>query len=166
MHAEDYIHRIGRTGRAGREGRSFMLASPEDGFAVAAIVKLIGKEIPPCVIDDIEPAELHYEERRGRRGRRSARPQTRERVPGHDAAARPKPNEDRPPRRSQPRSTEGARSNGHSMAATNVTPFPRAPGPRGNRQPKRAPEQDRPVVGFGDDLPAFLARPPRILAGS
>src|ERR1044072_5413064 len=30
-HAEDYVHRIGRTGRAGREGRSFTLAAPEDG---------------------------------------------------------------------------------------------------------------------------------------
>jgi hypothetical protein len=47
-----------------------------------------------------------------------------------------------------------------------VTPFPRVPAPRGNKQSKRAPEQDRPVVGFGDDLPAFLARPPRILANS
>jgi superfamily II DNA/RNA helicase len=165
MHAEDYIHRIGRTGRAGREGRSFMLASPEDGYAVAAIVKLIGKEIPPCIIGDIEPAELQYEERRGRRGHRPARPERRERVRGHDAAARPKSEEDRQPRRSRPRITEGARSNGQSAVPTNVTPFPRAASPR-NRQPKRAPEQDRPVVGFGDDLPAFLARPPRILAGS
>ncbi len=45
-HAEDYIHRIGRTGRAGRPGRSLTLAAPEDGRAVAAIEQLIGKEIP------------------------------------------------------------------------------------------------------------------------
>src|SRR6201981_264109 len=66
-HAEDYVHRIGRTGRAGREGRSFILAGPEDGNAVAAIVNLIGKEIPRIVIDGIEPAELEYEgyKRRG-----------------------------------------------------------------------------------------------------
>src|SRR5215217_4290910 len=41
-HAEDYVHRIGRTGRAGRRGRAFMLATPEDGKAVATIEKLIG----------------------------------------------------------------------------------------------------------------------------
>src|SRR4030081_2249515 len=30
-HAEDYVHRIGRTGRAGLSGRSFPLAAPEGG---------------------------------------------------------------------------------------------------------------------------------------
>src|SRR5439155_1559303 len=70
-HAEDYVHRIGRTGRAGREGRSFMLAAPEDGKAVAAIQKLIGKEIPVASIADFSPVELDFEggdRRRGRRG--------------------------------------------------------------------------------------------------
>src|SRR5205823_1464822 len=70
IHAEDYVHRIGRTGRAGLEGRSFMLASPEDGDFVAAIVKLIGRDIPPIAIDGIEAAELEYGERRSRRGAR------------------------------------------------------------------------------------------------
>ena len=54
IHAEDYVHRIGRTGRAGLDGRSFMLAAPEDGDAVAAIVKLIGKDIPPIAIEGVE----------------------------------------------------------------------------------------------------------------
>src|SRR4051794_10240023 len=72
IHAEDYVHRIGRTGRAGLEGRSSMLASPEDGDAVAAIVKLIGREIPPITIEGIEAAEFEYGERRSRR--RSHRP--------------------------------------------------------------------------------------------
>src|SRR6204780_801951 len=57
-HAEDYVHRIGRTGRAGREGRSFTLAAPEDGKSVAAITKLIGREIPAVTIPGIETVEL------------------------------------------------------------------------------------------------------------
>jgi len=81
IHAEDYIHRIGRTGRAGRTGRSFMLAVPEDGRAVAAIVRLIGKEIPSTVIPGIEEAELEYDERKRRGARRTARPGHRQLVP-------------------------------------------------------------------------------------
>src|SRR5213078_4160035 len=59
-HAEDYIHRIGRTGRAGRPGRSLTLAAPEDGKAVAAIQLLIGKDIPAQTLDDIASAELDF----------------------------------------------------------------------------------------------------------
>ena len=46
IHAEDYIHRIGRTGRAGHRGRAVMLVAPEDAKYLASITKLIGKEIP------------------------------------------------------------------------------------------------------------------------
>jgi superfamily II DNA/RNA helicase len=67
-HAEDYVHRIGRTGRAGREGRAFTLAMPDDGKAVAAIEKLIGKEIPRIAIEGINPQEFSEGDSR-RRGR-------------------------------------------------------------------------------------------------
>ena len=62
IHAEDYIHRIGRTGRAGREGRAFTLATPEDGRFVAAIEHLIGKPIPPATVPGIDAAELSQDE--------------------------------------------------------------------------------------------------------
>ena len=45
LHAEDYVHRIGRTGRAGKRGFAFMLACPEDSRYVEAITKLIGHKI-------------------------------------------------------------------------------------------------------------------------
>src|SRR5579871_6168782 len=60
-HAEDYVHRIGRTGRAGRQGRSFTLAAPEDGKSVAAIQKLIGKPIPPIEIPGVDAQEFGAE---------------------------------------------------------------------------------------------------------
>jgi superfamily II DNA/RNA helicase len=66
IHAEDYVHRIGRTGRAGREGRAFTLGTPDDGKFVEAIAKLIGREIPRIEIEGIE--QLPFEEGR-RRGR-------------------------------------------------------------------------------------------------
>jgi superfamily II DNA/RNA helicase len=46
-HAEDYVHRIGRTGRAGIEGHAFTIAVPEDRQYIEAITKLIGRKIPP-----------------------------------------------------------------------------------------------------------------------
>jgi superfamily II DNA/RNA helicase len=175
IHAEDYVHRIGRTGRAGREGRSFMLAAPEDGRFVAAIEKLIGKPVPPVTIAGVATAELEYEERDHRRGRGR-------RQAGSDRVARPR----RPalPERAAVRhngSANGGRANGEATPAvpgSNVTPFP-LPGdaharsrrdrlPRHDHREDRREDSagDRQVIGFGDDLPAFLARPPRIVVGS
>ncbi|HXE29306.1 MAG TPA: DEAD/DEAH box helicase [Stellaceae bacterium] len=73
IHAEDYVHRIGRTGRAGREGRAFTLATPEDGRFVEAIQQLIGKPIPSIEIPGIETETFSEGEdaprSRGRGGR-------------------------------------------------------------------------------------------------
>jgi superfamily II DNA/RNA helicase len=43
-HAEDYVHRIGRTGRAGRSGAAFTLATRNDAKYVDAIEKLIEQD--------------------------------------------------------------------------------------------------------------------------
>jgi superfamily II DNA/RNA helicase len=69
FHAEDYVHRIGRTGRAGRDGRAFTFAMPEDGKSVQAIEKLIGKPIPHIEIEGITTQQLSDEPRRRGRGR-------------------------------------------------------------------------------------------------
>jgi superfamily II DNA/RNA helicase len=45
-HADDYVHRIGRTGRAGLTGTAITIVAPADGKSVAAIEKLIGQTIP------------------------------------------------------------------------------------------------------------------------
>jgi superfamily II DNA/RNA helicase len=177
IHAEDYVHRIGRTGRAGLSGRSFMLAAPEDGKAVAAIVKLIGNDIRMVAVDGIEPAELEYEERRRRRSRPAARAEAATRESRRSAENRRKPAE-------KSRKLPEEHANGRNQRANparpltrpeappaivadagNVMRFPRVPAPRRPRPSERAAEDDRSVVGFGDHLPAFLARPPRIVAG-
>src|SRR5437764_144900 len=44
-HADDYVHRIGRTGRAGRSGTAITIVAPSDRKAVAAIEKLTGQPI-------------------------------------------------------------------------------------------------------------------------
>jgi ATP-dependent RNA helicase RhlE len=45
MHAEDYVHRIGRTGRAERTGKAITLVSELDGRRVADIQRLLGYEV-------------------------------------------------------------------------------------------------------------------------
>ncbi len=138
-HAEDYVHRIGRTGRAGREGRSFTIAAPEDGKNVAAIQKLIKRDIPVITIPGIPTEELDFEGERSHRGRgrRSAKPVRQEqREPKREAVKSPR----RDQKRDAPRDT------------TVVTPFPK-------RRSQPVDHDDAPnAPGFGDHMPAFLRR--------
>jgi superfamily II DNA/RNA helicase len=166
-HAEDYVHRIGRTGRAGLHGRSFMLAAPEDGKSVAAIQKLIGREIPAVTVPGLETAELDFDARpRGRRPA-AARPASEK--------SRPSRSTERHPRRAEPNSRPEPRQPVHQTnipiaAEPNVTPFPKR-----DRNPPRPVERDRgerdrnegpSAPGFGDHLPAFLRRQPPSVARS
>ena len=57
FHAEDYVHRIGRTGRAGREGHAYTLATADEAKAVAAVETLTGRPIPPMTIEGLEPVD-------------------------------------------------------------------------------------------------------------
>jgi superfamily II DNA/RNA helicase len=92
IHAEDYVHRIGRTGRAGKTGIAYTLATPDDGEFVAAIEKLAGHAMPRIEIPDMAQVELAEGGGKRRRGR--GRPTGR----GDDRQAR-----DRRPRREAPR---------------------------------------------------------------
>jgi ATP-dependent RNA helicase RhlE len=46
QHAEDYVHRIGRTARAHAEGDALTLVTPEDEREIAKIEHLLGHSIP------------------------------------------------------------------------------------------------------------------------
>jgi superfamily II DNA/RNA helicase len=88
-HAEDYVHRIGRTGRAGRSGEAFTLVSSADKKSLDAIEKLIGQKIEwtggepsPVELESrnaevTEPREPREGKRRGRRGGRNRKPENR-----------------------------------------------------------------------------------------
>jgi superfamily II DNA/RNA helicase len=163
-HAEDYVHRIGRTGRAGRQGRSFTLAAPEDGKNIAAIQQLIGKDIPSAVVPDLELAELDFSEggerRRGRSRAAPARASSRAPRPEkRRTEERPRRERDQP---AEPRPAPVRAVKGTAVKETNVAVFP---GPAPRPAPRRPqPEPEHRVVGFGDDLPEFLRRAPRIAA--
>jgi superfamily II DNA/RNA helicase len=68
-HAEDYVHRIGRTGRAGLAGHAFTIAAPTDRFAIEAIEALTGHAIPPMIVEGLDPVDWAEEDGRKRRGR-------------------------------------------------------------------------------------------------
>lgn len=71
IHADDYVHRIGRTGRAGMPGRSFTLATRDDRKFVAAVEKLIGEKIGLYEIDETRLAQ--YRSQYGARPERGSR---------------------------------------------------------------------------------------------
>ena len=171
-HAEDYVHRIGRTGRAGLTGHAFTLATPDDRLAVEAIEALVGAPIPLLQVDGLDPvvwAEGDGRKRRGR-GRAPAKPEAKPR------RSEPKPEaEPRKPRAPRAEPVEPV------LAAEAAAPRPRRERtprerPRDAERPKepaREPDRfrDRPprregrsrdddlgpsVQGFGDDVPAFM----------
>jgi superfamily II DNA/RNA helicase len=67
IHAEDYVHRIGRTGRAGREGAAFTMVTREEAKYLKAIETLIQKDLP--YFDNGAVDEPEAEERPKPRGR-------------------------------------------------------------------------------------------------
>ena len=164
-HAEDYVHRIGRTGRAGLTGHAFTLATPEDRLATEAIEALVGAPIPRLQVDGLDPvewAEGDGRKRRGRGGRTAAKPEAKPR--------RSEPKEGAPaPRRARAPKAEPA-----VELALDAAPVPARPRrERPSREPLREPERTRDrlprreprgrdddlgpsVQGFGDDVPAFM----------
>jgi superfamily II DNA/RNA helicase len=170
-HAEDYVHRIGRTGRAGLEGHAFTIAAPEDRFAVEAIEKLIGHPVPPVNVEGLDPVDWAEEDGRRRRGRGRAGATARPRAePRARTPAKPppeKPAAERPARaeKSQdaPRRNDRAPRE-HREERRARTESRREPEPR--RDHAHAEEHGPTVTGFGEDMPAFMllrARPPRVV---
>jgi superfamily II DNA/RNA helicase len=166
IHAEDYVHRIGRTGRAGRSGTSLTLVTREDQKYVDAIEKLIGTKIEwqgPRP-DELGAGEDEPAARERPRGR-SAGGRNQHRASGEDEAPRPsrgRGGEQRArtarPERERP-SEEHPRQEARPVAA-NARPSS-SPRPEPRRRERH--EADEPsVVGLGDHVPSFLLRPTRL----
>jgi superfamily II DNA/RNA helicase len=185
-HAEDYVHRIGRTGRAGLEGHAFTLATPEDRLAVEAIEKLTGKAIPRVRVDGLDEVEWAAEDgrRRGRSpGRSAARAPARSGGRSRPEAttaderprAEPRKRAPRTPREQPPAAPVAAAPVAAAPVAEVAeaelplaTPrerpaAPPAPAPREHARPTRRREPrgrddegGANVLGFGEDMPAFM----------
>lgn len=130
-HAEDYVHRIGRTGRAGLEGHAFTIAMPDDRAAVEAIEKLTGHPIPPVEVPGLDPVDWAAEEggRKRRRGRKEAQPE------------KPK----------KPVEKKAAPAERQARTAR-----PRRERVETDRPRRREDDAGPAVTGFGNDVPAFM----------
>ena len=141
-HAEDYVHRIGRTGRAGRQGKAFTIAVPADDKYLANIEALIKQPIPrgeaPAVEFDDSPDRGEHRQPRSRHS-------SRERGPRRDQ------------HRAEPPRTEAPRPETEAEA-----PPPRREESR--REPRRDDRRDRrrddgpSPAGMGDHVPDFILR--------
>ncbi len=180
-HAEDYVHRIGRTGRAGLTGHAFTIAAPTDRFAVEAIEALTGHAIPPIVVEGLDPVDWTEEDGRKRRGRLvaakggakgpargAATGKPRAKPPPRAEASTAAPSAEAP--NTPPRERAGPRSRARPRVAAAAPPPPplsAVPPPRpahGRAWRNRAGEADNgaAVRGFGTDVPAFMLLRPRI----
>ena len=156
VHAEDYVHRIGRTGRAGRSGRAFTIVGDADAKHVQAIEQLIGRAIPAQSSEGEALESLDLEapapRKRRRRGKSSddtqatkSRRSNETNEPQDDTAEA----ESKPARRSRrrdDRAAEGGERRGRSR------------GRERNRSRDEDRDDENVAPGFGDHVPAFLLR--------
>ena len=162
-HADDYVHRIGRTGRAGKNGDSITLVTPADGRNLDKVIRLIGKT-PEELKLDVDWSEAKSDgraprRRPERRGRGFGRPASETSVAPMEPAkpsSRPEPST-RSPANDDPSQARSERHSRQSKRAPADKPPPKVEPDRTSGQPSGG-DRDRRVVGFGGDVPAFLAR--------
>jgi superfamily II DNA/RNA helicase len=165
-HAEDYVHRIGRTGRAGRSGHAYTLAAPEDGKYIAGIERLAGKEIPRVKIEELAGADLKEDSGRGRgRGRGKAADKRSSDKPRESVAEKPK----EMPKESVAEKPQETAPEKQTAKQSEKRPDKAAKQPRKEKDGKRGSRRGRDSIGdvpdygdvpFGetDLVPAFLKR--------
>jgi len=166
-HADDYVHRVGRTGRAGRPGTAISIVTSLDTKSMAAIEKLIGQSIPRAEGDyevhadseDSERPREHRKREHGRDGSRGGRKPRRERGERH-ASERAGSERHRGER---PANERPAKKGGRHSAPQ---PQPEAaanaslPPSIGRPEPRRVVREEAEPADHSH-LPAFLLRPVR-----
>jgi len=159
-HAEDYVHRIGRTGRAGRTGTAIMICVGRDEKNLAQVEDLVKEEIPrlesplgkpPATTqgapEDAPTAEKTERPKRTRSRKPKAAPAAeadaqKAEAPKKEAAPAPKQDA---PKQEQQREEPQQRSEKPR----------RERGGRGRNNNQR--QEKNTIVGLGDDTPAFIA---------
>ena len=153
-HADDYVHRIGRTARAGRTGTAISIVTPLDTKSIVAIEKLIGQTIPRAegqsearVSDDADQPREHRSREGSKEGSRGGRKPRREREPRHAKGG-----------------AKGAEKAGDKGVhhGNRKPPAPAARPPSiGRAEPQRVAREAESEPADHSHLPAFLLRPVR-----
>jgi superfamily II DNA/RNA helicase len=155
-HAEDYVHRIGRTGRAGREGRAFTIATPDQQDAVVAIEKLTGAPIPRVSVEGFEPLEWAEgggdHRRRGGKGKAKSKKTT---APAPTANA-PVGTSGETGTRPQAAASAPRRERGDQRGRDRSDTARAQQAAEAQRRSQSDADRGPPIVGFGDDIPAFM----------
>ena len=169
-HADDYVHRIGRTGRAGRSGEAYLLLSPADEKNFDKVIKLIKKE--PSVLElDVDYSDLGDGSDQGRERSRGGRDEARGGRGRSGGRERKGESAERPAR---------TRDSGKMQPKEELSPAPlppaEAPRTKAAEAPAKPARTDRhsrksegksnsrrePDGAFGDHMPAFMMRGPAV----
>ncbi len=130
-HAEDYVHRIGRTGRAGKSGTALMICSPQDEKNLADVERLVKSDIPRLdnPLGGNDAAVSEDKPKRARRRKADDKPEKEQSAASEEAP--------RKERSKQPAKSEQRKRGGNKA------------GQKG---------QQNKVVGMGDHMPDFIAK--------
>ncbi|MHA6288462.1 DEAD/DEAH box helicase [Maricaulis sp. CAU 1757] len=171
-HADDYVHRIGRTGRAGKSGEAVTFVTPGDDKSLAAVLSLIKQDVEELKLDGLsgdsggkaetsDSAASKPRKRPARGGRKVAADSSEQdgapksapakaETPAEAPSAADKPTSDKP-KAEKPKSDRNRkpRDPGHtpSQAAESAKPA---------RSDNRRGRDGQQVVGFGDHVPDFM----------
>ena len=186
-HAEDYVHRIGRTGRAGRDGKTIMLCEPRDEKNFADVERLIGKGIPrldnplgtvaeaETTTSDHTPVEAKSEDKpkrtrsRSSRSRKSDKPETaveateakasesQAQEAREEATVAAKTVEAKPESRARERAPREQRESSRTSQAASNSKSSENRDRSSSSRSRGRRDDDKKVVGLGDHLPSFIA---------
>ena len=157
-HAEDYVHRIGRTGRAGKKGTAIMICSTRDERNLTDIEALVKHQIPRSGEELVSKPETVAA---------TSKPETEEKPKRPSRSRKPKPaapkaeiievqKEDVPkqetPAASQPSDTQNEQAQSRSQQNE------RKNTPRSNDNGRNNNQRGGQPVGLGTDMPTFIAK--------
>ena len=158
-HAEDYVHRIGRTGRAGKTGVAVSIVTPADQKYILEIERLIARKIDWLAGESLANVP---EEETGQRAPRGERPQRSRRTAPGGGGARARASSSRSPDSAAPATSKPSPSRRHEDDhPSGEADTKRAAAPQRHHRE----EDSSPVVGMGDHVPMFLLRPTTVKPG-